>query len=229
MALSMVKQDSVICNDFTKCSICFEDFKSPKCLPCSHSFCHECLKNHIESSCRSKEAPVGFSCPLCREFIPAEKISAELSDWANDFPSNDRLGKISETSQGNLCDGCLRDGEEEEANQFCLMCKEKLCGMCTKYHRRNLLTKDHNVLSLGELKKFPIVIETKKSCFAHAEEIIKYYCQDHSVPCCTVCICSGHRKCDNIETVTETADRLRTIEHDKLCLAIGELEQENKK
>lgn len=149
MALSMVKQDSVICNDFTKCSICFEDFKSPKCLPCSHSFCHECLKNHIESSCRSKEAPVGFSCPLCREFIPAEKISAELSDWANDFPSNDRLGKISETSQGNLCDGCLRDGEEEEANQFCLMCKEKLCGMCTKYHRRNLLTKDHNVLSGG--------------------------------------------------------------------------------
>lgn len=226
MALSRVNYESDICNDFTKCSICFEDFKSPKCLPCSHSFCHECLKNHIESSCLSKQSPVGFSCPLCRDFIPAENILAKLKDWANDFPTNDRLGNISQASQGNLCDGCQRDGEEEEAKQFCLMCKEKLCGMCVKYHRRLVVTKDHEVLSMDELKKSPIVMETRKSCYTHAEEIIRYYCQDHSIPCCTVCICTGHRKCDNIETVTETAERLRTKEHYKLFVAMGELEKE---
>lgn len=106
------------------------------------------------------------------------------------------------------------------------MCKEKLCNMCVKYHRRLVVTKDHEVLSIDELKKSPIVMETRKTCYTHADEIIKYYCQDHSVPCCTVCVCTEHRKCDNVETVTETAERLRTKEHDKLFVAMGQLEKE---
>lgn len=73
--------------------------KTLKCLQCSHSFCHECLKNHILSLCHSKESPVGISCSLCRDFIPAANISAELKDWANEFPTNDKLGEISQSSQ----------------------------------------------------------------------------------------------------------------------------------
>lgn len=228
MASFEVNNESVKinCNDFTKCSICFEDFKLPKCLPCFHSFCHECLKNHIEASCQSKQVPVGFSCPLCRDFIPVENISAKLSDWANDFPNNDTLKKISETLQENLCDGCQRDGEDEEAKQFCLMCTEKLCNMCAKYHRRNLITKDHEVLSFEKLQKSPIVTAIEKSCRTHAGKSIKYYCKDHLVPCCTACICTAHRKCDNIETATETAERLRKTEHKQLSLAMADLEKE---
>lgn len=226
MASSEVNNANVNCNDFTKCPICFENFKSPKCLPCSHSFCHVCLKNHIESSCQSKQAPVGFSCPLCRDFIPVENISANLNDWVNNFPNNDTLEKISETFPGSFCDSCQRGGEEAQATQFCLMCKEKLCYMCAKCHKRNLVTKDHEVLLLDELKKSPIVMETRKSCYTHEEEIIKYYCRDHSVPCCTACICTAHRKCDNIETATETAERLRRTEHDQLSLAMANLDKE---
>lgn len=226
MASSEVNNESVNCNDFTKCSICFEDFKSPKCLPCSHSFCHVCLKNHIEASCQSKQAPVGFSCPLCRDFIPVENISANLNDWVNNFPNNDTLEKISETLHGSFCDSCQRGEEEAEATQFCLMCKEKLCYMCAKCHRRNLVTKDHEVMSLDEFKKSPVVIETRKSCYTHTEEIIKYYCRDHSLPCCTACICTVHRKCDNIETASETAKRLRSTEHDQLSSAMADLEKE---
>lgn len=174
--------------NFTKCPILNRHFESPNCLPCTHSFCQECLNNRILSVCHSKESPVGFSWPLCRDFIPAENISSELTDWANDFPTNDRLEKVSKSLQGNLCDGCQIDGEEEEAKQFCLVCKDKLCNLCAKYHRRILLTKDHEVLSLDELRKSPIAIESRKSCFTHAEEIIRYNCQDHSVPCCTVCL-----------------------------------------
>nr|XP_034317707.1 E3 ubiquitin-protein ligase TRIM56-like [Crassostrea gigas] len=226
MASSKVNNENVNCNDFTKCTICFDDFKSPKWLPCSHSFCHECLKNHIEFSCQSKLAPVGFSCPLCRDFILVENISAKISDWVNGFPNNDTLGKISETLQGGFCDSCQRDGEEAKATQFCLKCKEKLCIVCTKCHKRNLVTKDHEVLLLDELKKSPIVIETRKSCYKHADEIIKYYCRDHSLPCCTSCICTVHRKCDNIETARETAERFRKTEHNKLSLAMVDLENE---
>lgn len=81
-------------------------------------------------------------------------------------------------------------------------------------------------MSLGEFRKSPIVTETGKSCFTHEEKILRYYCQDHQVPCCTACICTAHRKCDNIETVSETAKRLRRTKHDQLSLAMADLEKE---
>lgn len=127
---------------------------------------------------------------------------------------------------GNLCASCQRGGEEEEAKRFCLVCKEKLCDVCTKYHERNLITRDHKVLSFDKFKMSPIVTETGKSCYMHAEKILRYYCRDHHVPCCTACICTAHRKCDNIETVSETSERLRMTEYDKLSLAMEDLEKE---
>lgn len=108
----------------------------------------------------------------------------------------------------NDCDGCQRDREEEVATQFCLIRKDKLCNLRAKYHRRILLTKDHKVLSLDDLRTYHIAIERKISCFTHAEEIIVYYCQNHSVPCRRVCISTGHRKCDSIETFEEAAEGL---------------------
>lgn len=64
--------------------------------------------------------------------------------------------------------------------------------------------------------------------YTHVEEItsLRYYCQDHSVPCCTMCICTRHRKYNSIEPVEETAKRLRTKEHYTLFVAMGELEKE---
>lgn len=62
-------------------------------------------------------------------------------------------------------------------------------------------------------------------CYTHAEEIIKYYCRDHSVPCCKACIFTAHSKCDKIETVTETAKLFRKTEHNKLSLAMADLER----
>lgn len=56
-------------SDLSVCSICFKKYRTPKILPCSHVFCHECISSTIVSTCQSKEAPVGFSCPLCREFF----------------------------------------------------------------------------------------------------------------------------------------------------------------
>lgn len=222
-----VKNESSTCHDFTKCSICLEYFKSPRCLPCSHSFCYECLSTHIQSSCKSKTAPVGFRCPLCRYFIPSENISATPNNWANDFPTNDKVSKIAKITGDKLCDACKREGEEEDAKQYCWMCEDKLCNMCVKYHRRLNFTKDHELLLLEELKKTPIVTETVRSfCFDHSEENIKYYCKSHSLPCCATCICTAHRECNDIKNVSVTAEELRTKEFNNVCGEIGEFETE---
>lgn len=75
--------------DLTSCSICYEKFKTPRLLPCSHSFCHKCLCAHIVSSCEHKDVPLGFPCPLCRVFIPSPGQLDETTQWVEKFPIND--------------------------------------------------------------------------------------------------------------------------------------------
>lgn len=80
MASSEENFKRFICNDFTKFPICFEDFKMSSVFP---FFLSRVLEESHPVCCHSKEASVGFFCPLCRDFIPAANISAELKDWAN--------------------------------------------------------------------------------------------------------------------------------------------------
>ncbi|XP_061167226.1 E3 ubiquitin-protein ligase TRIM45-like [Saccostrea echinata] len=226
---SSSQEPEVNCSDFTKCAICFEQFKTPRYLPCSHSFCHECLSTHIVSTCNSKEDPVGFRCPLCRNFIPVENFLNGPINWAREFPVNEILSEVSKNQEKeNHCDTCKRDDEEQEASRYCLICKEKLCDMCAKYHRRILLTKDHEVISLEDLKLSPVEIKDKEHCFKHAERKIEFLCKDHFVPCCTMCICVEHRKCSKIGTIKEAAEKVRNGEFDNLVKEVIKLEDELK-
>ena len=56
--------------DFDKlleCSICLEQIKSPKMLPCQHSFCLEpCLENFFKSNPLERGMHT-VKCPLCRQ------------------------------------------------------------------------------------------------------------------------------------------------------------------
>ena len=60
-----------------ECPICLEEFKTPKMLPCQHSFCMEdCLKNLVDSNSVSKE----IICPICRK-----KCSVPRKGFPNNY------------------------------------------------------------------------------------------------------------------------------------------------
>ena len=42
------KETKMAVRDIMKCSICKDAFKTPKCLPCIHTFCLECLEKYGE-------------------------------------------------------------------------------------------------------------------------------------------------------------------------------------
>ena len=49
--------------DLTECSLCLEEFKDPRALPCLHSFCLDCL---IEL-CDTNQNNGRVKCPMCKE------------------------------------------------------------------------------------------------------------------------------------------------------------------
>ncbi len=47
------------------CGICLEIFRNPRRLPCSHSFCEECLENWIGHN--KETLPGEIVCPRCKK------------------------------------------------------------------------------------------------------------------------------------------------------------------
>ncbi|XP_052682104.1 uncharacterized protein LOC128162766 [Crassostrea angulata] len=198
----------------TTCPICFESFKTPRILPCLHTFCHNCLSSYILSTCKTKESPVGFPCPLCRCFVPAPSFSAEIEKWTEHIPINKIIHTLSEKGD-KLCEACKRADEEIEASDWCESCSELLCASCVKYHKRSAVSKNHELISIVTFKSesegrrglesAPVV------CHDHGKRV-KYFCADHEELCCTKCVCTNHRKCNQIGDIEEAAENLRKSE-----------------
>jgi len=55
-----------------ECAICMDKFVDPCVLPCSHTFCRQCLIQHYESCCAAEAADENdvIQCPTCRQTLP---------------------------------------------------------------------------------------------------------------------------------------------------------------
>ena len=53
-----------------ECPICMQSFKTPKALPCLHTFCLDCLEKYGQDEIPSDK----MSCPVCRQtFVITEE------------------------------------------------------------------------------------------------------------------------------------------------------------
>ncbi|XP_052682105.1 RING finger protein 207-like [Crassostrea angulata] len=194
----------------TTCPICFESFKTPRILPCMHTFCHNCLSSYILSTCKTKDSPVGFPCPLCRRFVPAPSFSVEVEKWTELIPVNKIIHTLSEKGD-KLCDACTRADEEIEATEWCESCSELLCDSCVKYHK-SAVSKNHSLIPIVTFKHVSEQNKKIESPYALCQEHndrVKYLCVDHEELCCTKCVCTKHRKCTQIDGIEEAAENLR--------------------
>nr|XP_022308048.1 E3 ubiquitin-protein ligase Midline-1-like [Crassostrea virginica] len=188
------------------CPICFESFKTPRYLPCFHTFCHNCLSSYILSTCKSKENPVGFPCPLCRQFVPAPSSLGEPEKWTELIPINSIVQTMCE-KQDQFCDACRRADEEEVATEWCKSCLESLCLSCVKFHKRNAASQNHELIPLPNEVKVTNKIESRASCNDHNAPV-EYMCFDHEELCCPKCVCTNHRKCNQVDEIEKTAENL---------------------
>ncbi|XP_033119447.1 tripartite motif-containing protein 2-like [Anneissia japonica] len=168
------------------CSMCRNRMKQPKSLPCLHSFCRECLQQHV------KKSDGRLICPQCRKDCP---LSTDGVDGLLDSHFIHNLSEFVE--QGGTakdavpnCDGCDRD-----ANDRCLDCPCPLCPECSKMHKRMRGTKTHRIISLKEynsLSDREKIMMQPTSCPYHPRCELEFFCTVCEVPICMKCAVCGH-------------------------------------
>uniref|UniRef100_A0A8C6TKU8 Uncharacterized protein n=1 Tax=Neogobius melanostomus TaxID=47308 RepID=A0A8C6TKU8_9GOBI len=89
------------------CQICLDVFKNPVILPCSHSFCYDCLSSWWTSKAIRE-------CPVCKE----KHFNADITA----LPSNLVLRK--------LCEAFVQQRAKDAATPVCSLHSEKLKLFC---------------------------------------------------------------------------------------------------
>ena len=104
-----------------QCPICQEDLKDPRLLPCTHSFCLECLEAYCEDHLPGDDLP----CPLCRnEFqIPKNGVVG--------LPvrMHTKESATSATAQMGGRRHCDQD-KDKRIKIYCFDCNMNVCAMC---------------------------------------------------------------------------------------------------
>ena len=144
-----------------ECCICFEVFKEPLTLPCTHTFCKACVEN---SPGVVHDGQEGIHCPLCREFHKqGEYVSSFLINQFLDL-NNRNHGP---TSKCALC--C-----DEHVEWRCLNCKLNMCEVCQKVHSRTPMSKDHKFQAcIAEVNS---TLDEVFNCNDHEGKELELYC-----------------------------------------------------
>ncbi|XP_031565526.1 E3 ubiquitin-protein ligase TRIM71-like isoform X2 [Actinia tenebrosa] len=203
------------------CSICDRLIRSPKLLPCLHSFCQQCLEDLANAN-------EGFLCPQCKTEIRIPK--EEIENLPNNFFLDNMLDIALINSSDSEPVPCTNCDLNATANSRCIDCGEFLCGDCYNVHKRIRQTKEHRILTITELLSSTTgeVLHRLAYCKNHKTEQLNYFCGTCNEAVCRDCLIIEHRqhKYDYISEskkiqkhkdglkslLEETLPRIKTIE-----------------
>ena len=205
MAASIPLKEYV--DELTKCPICLDGLDNPKSLPCLHTFCLECIKDH----CKGKSSGATVDCPVCRTsfLIPHPGVEQLTSNF---FING--LVEASKASDGKpdkvLCDWCSEFGEINDssvtaATMYCNGCGQKLCDRCSRPHQK-IPGGAHQVVPFGGNIKEEIMKLRGSFCDVHPGNKLEIYCNLCHVNVCVTCHALKHREhdCKDINDVYKT-------------------------
>ncbi|XP_052077216.1 transcription intermediary factor 1-alpha-like [Mytilus californianus] len=194
------------------CPICLEVLKSPKILPCLHSFCQQCIHEIILSLIQNKEPkPKQFRCPICHTVVKPKDPTTNIEKWASLLQDNNAVG----TAERQECHTCKHHNETSVAKFWCKNCIEAFCEKCNAMHGWVKLTSFHDVIPIEDANYTDSCIDLKvisEKCCLHPFTNIEAFCFDHEELCCLLCLTSSHRKCENVQAFSEMTETNRSNE-----------------
>ncbi|XP_066097694.1 tripartite motif-containing protein 59 [Saccopteryx bilineata] len=115
--------------DVLTCPICYSIFEDPRVLPCSHTFCRNCLENVLQASSDFyiwRPLRIPLKCPNCRSITEVAPTGIES------LPVNFALRAIIEKYQQEDHPDIVTCPEHyrQPLNVYCLLDKKLVCGHC---------------------------------------------------------------------------------------------------
>ncbi|XP_077999933.1 E3 ubiquitin-protein ligase TRIM45-like [Glandiceps talaboti] len=172
------------------CSICLEQYKVPKLLPCHHTFCLHCLETLV------KKKGV-LHCPTCQQEVDLK--SGGVAALKNNFFMNTLLDVVEKRTEEakktqHKCESC----EENDATKFCRYCEQYFCNDCLNLvHKILKRASSHTVLSVEEHENTKFAMQSAilsvERCKGHPANEVKYFCDTCQVPICSECTIIDHR------------------------------------
>ncbi|XP_055964197.1 E3 ubiquitin-protein ligase TRIM56 [Sorex fumeus] len=181
-------------SDFLACKICLEQLRTPKTLPCLHTYCQDCLARLAEGA--------RLRCPECREAVavPPEGVAAFKTNFfvnglldlvkarAPDLSTNKPACALCPLMGGNSAGGL--------ATARCLDCADDLCQACADGHRCTRQTHTHRVVDLVGYRAGWYDEEARErqaaQCPQHPGEALRFLCQPCSQLLCRECRLDPH-------------------------------------
>ena len=212
MAGSLFEPD--VAEAFLTCSICENEYKDPVGLPCLHSFCKECISRHIIESTKGQKTARGFNCPKCKRQVDAPDPMQAPHYWVESFPVNHFVKNLMENvhlrTENRKCDPCSRRNDSIMAVKWCKECSEAYCDQCESFHKSLKYSQHHNLIDMTDLQHRPIKdTASRPPCPDHERSELSYFCEDHNQVVCSSCVTLDHRKCNNVMSCEEAADKQR--------------------
>ncbi|XP_052062962.1 uncharacterized protein LOC127702710 [Mytilus californianus] len=214
--------DSQTTKDILICPICLDRFTKPKCLPCLHSFCEGCILTYSTSVLEKLDGKDHINCPVCRATVQLPKKECTPKEFVDQLPANFIINGILEKEKVTRpCIPCERLDIVSQAVFICIDCSDTLCDTCQKYHKANKASSNHDIKPISKLTDEERKPKAFKNICAQHSKKLKLFCNNHDVPCCTLCKPLSHRKCDNVVTIEEEANKFCTdVKLEKLKMDI---------
>ncbi|XP_003730176.1 E3 ubiquitin-protein ligase TRIM56 [Strongylocentrotus purpuratus] len=181
------------------CPICMGLLTKPKLLPCSHTFCEDCLTEVHSTQAWPDQIP----CPVCRSvapvsynnvsYFPTNQIAKSLVEVFKGGSDKRRTAYLTNgASSGQRCTVCDAD-DQELATFYCQHCSEFLCDYCLEQHKRFRKNVFHELVSARDIASGEIRIQL--ACPEHPRELQQFVCITKSclVRICSRCLEVGHQ------------------------------------
>ena len=207
--------DSITVTDMTKCSICMEPFTQPKCLPCIHTFCLECIRALVYTNkLKPRHERKPLTCPTCRHSF------REPPGGVDNLPDNFQMKQLvaERYGKGPKCEPCSKVYQDNSppAKTHCVECGQDLCKSCSTRHGTFKEMATHRLMPLRDWEREKATNESQgRHCASHSDEELMMYCWDCKAAVCVMCWSSDHMHHECCYVGEEPPAHLDTVEEEE--------------
>ncbi|XP_060554751.1 E3 ubiquitin/ISG15 ligase TRIM25-like [Ruditapes philippinarum] len=109
------------------------------------------------------------------------------------------------------CTPCKTKDRKTKPEHYCTECEAYYCEECFELHTRVPYLAKHIVLKHGDIDVWS---RDQYMCSTHGKNL-EFFCKEHKMLCCHVCISLKHRSCTDMEYISESAMQSNLKDHIK--------------